>query len=1437
MEAMTCSAAGRPCRTAKGSHSVAAVWPSKSASTSGDGEYHLITDSGYGIGSGMAAERSVSTSSSPSHFARTVRWPSGGGPAHTGVAVGVMVSVAVYAAALSVPETAAVAVTGTAERVRACETVRTRSGVAVAAMRVWVALREGVAEGGSAGVGVRVRVDVAVGASVAEPVGAPVGLGDDVADRVERAVGVWVTRSSEGDGERVREDVEASEALRVSEGEAVAVGDAVAVRRARDRVGVSVQVRGPGAVEVRESDAESVHVTVGSAVGECDGAAVAALLTVGVLDPLGGEAVGQVVGVVVPVALAVRAREVEGVAAGVSVAVQVQLSVAAAGRESVGVGVCEREREVCAVAVLKEPVGLGVRLAVRDGERLAVDVGSAVGLWEGDLDRVALNIWEPDRVRVAERDEAGLRVPVAVAVQVADAVPDGDARTAPDADLLGVAEPVRVREAASVGRRVRVGVGVRLRDAEAESVSWGGGEAVPVAVWLRVHDGDALVLGAEDSDAVHVKPRLREDVPERETVPTCVSEAVDRGLDVAEAAAVAVGVKTAESESEAGREGLWVGVSEQLGCVRVWFAVGVVDGVWVGETVKFAEGVVVGLAVRVTDTEAVVLPSPLSDALQLAVHVAERAEEAVGVRVRWADADTVKDDAVGRGDGEGVPVMVRGGESEAETVGERLHDPELREAVADRVAVRRGVGDGVRVGVGDAEWGGDGEGEAGALAEADPVAVAEGCAVAVAVADVTEGVALGGDAVRDALCVAVALPEGVPGAVWVNVGEGLGERETLGDTRRESDCDSESEGVVDGLEVAVGVGRAVQDADCVAVPLRLKVAVGAGVRDCEGLPLREAVREHVHETETETEPTAVAEDGEAVAERVGVALGDAVAVPLVGVGVAVPDRDAPVAENVRVRAVVTVWLEVEDGDAERLELPGSVEVGVRRPLLVAVAVCDPEERERVAVVAVGDGGDAEGVGVVVRGKDAVTLCVAEGVSVRDGDQGGVHVADRLGVRVAVADDGEADGVADGVREREEEGLRVGVRLRETVGLCRAVRDVGVSEAGEGGAVRDRVCVREPLGYGEGVALRVHVAVSVSEADADGLAEPGPEEVDVGERETVPPRDRLRVGDGVPEPEGRRVPEVPDAVRLGGLRVRDAVLVVLPREAVPVLVCDGERDAEGEALAVAMREGVGDADRGVVGDGERLRDAVAEADHEGVMRHVGVALGLGEHVAVGLALGDGETEALRVRVAVRDGPGVDVPVRVPDPVGVTDRDGVAEAVRDALPVLERLGVADAVGLRPGVADAEPLRLPVEEAVRVGAKVSVEVGERVRGESVALTVSETVPVGVGEGVGDRVGLRVGEAVGLALRDRVAEGDAEGVCDAERVPERRRVAVLVPLRVVEGEHAPVRLVVPLPLWEALGLAEGEGLRLRLGLGGEAVKVDVGATVQDELGEADAD
>ena len=228
----------------------------------------------------------------------------------------------------------------------------------------------------------------------------------------------------------------------------------------------------------------------------------------------------------------------------------------------------------------------------------------------------------------------------------------------------------------------------------------------------------------------------------------------------------------------------------------------------------------------------------------------------------------------------------------------------------------------------------------------------------------------------------------------------------------------------------------------------------------------------------------------------------------------------------------------------------------------------------------------------------------------------------------------------------------------------------------------------------------------------------------------------------------------------GVRVRDGDVRVQVHDAaehvwqgereaeqVALAVLEGDREAAAVALLVGVLLRVRLPDRLHTGVGVRVLDWDGVAVAEAVVR-VNVSDRVEESVAVVLAL------KVAVEVVVQD--------RVREREGDPGRLGVAEAVRDVVPVAEgrvhvperlkeklrdvgvRLGVCvrEAAGVAVGDAVGEGVQLRLEDEVPEPVVVWLGVADR-EGDGLLLCVGEADPV-VGVGVCDGVGERPGVVV---------------------------------------------------------------------------------------------
>ena len=263
--------------------------------------------------------------------------------------------------------------------------------------------------------------------------------------------------------------------------------------------------------------------------------------------------------------------------------------------------------------------------------------------------------------------------------------------------------------------------------------------------------------------------------------------------------------------------------------------------------------------------------------------------------------------------------------------------------------------------------------------------------------------------------------------------------------------------------------------------------------------------------------------------------------------------------------------------------------------------------------------------------------------------------------------------------------------------------------------------------------------------------------------------------------------------------------------------------EAEGVAVRRRDGVG------VGSG--IRDELPERDRERVGASVAVRVGEAVDDDVGIAL-CGALEVglcVRLRVPLRDGVGVRLPVRwpvmdgvelrvdetsgLPERVRVDVGVGASEAVRDrelrvtaaarlrdAVSGARRLGDRDAVGVGLAVPGKERVRVSVDESAR----------DRVRG--VRLAVPERVGVPVTDG-GDGLAVMDHRSVGIPVKVWVPL--------EVRVSEAEPLSAMLPLAVGVREHVPEgargRLLLRLSrgVSDDEALRDGPRLRVRVGVG----------------------
>ena len=756
-----------------------------------------------------------------------------------------------------------------------------------------------------------------------------------------------------------------------------------------------------------------------------------------------------------------------------------------------------------------------------------------------------------------------------------------------------------------VGVRVRLGLELRVVVRVRLPIGVGVAEGVGVGLRVTCPVAEIVRVGRRDCDAVWVGDHVRDGVGECEAEAELLMLAVGVPLRVT----VPVGVRVCEAEWPVG-EGEGVRDVTDGDAVREAVRVAVRDAVREGgealrvdrerEGLREGErlrvgGVRVGLGLAVRGEGVPVQDPVVREAEPDALHVAEPV--LVGV---------------GAGDREGLVLAVG--------LRVRVRDGGLMVRVMDWVLVGVATEEAVpvveRAPVTEVERDHDGD-----------AVLRVGTALRVSERDRLGLVAVGLN-VMEPLPVAMGVGEREVLRVSVELKEGVGLREDVWLT-----MDWEK-------EVMVGLGEAV------AVPVKLCVAGADGVREADGLRIRdrewlwepvpdpEAVRVKVREGASVT-------DSDAVLEKVAVAVRERV-----GDSRRVTDGD---------REREADWEEVRPGLSDAVRVIAAVTVGVLEGGdREAVRV-----RERVGVLVGGEG-------VVLR--DWLELHVADGVAVQVlGDRlrvlpDGVRLSVRVGDRVSSSDPlGERlrDHVvvgegADGVPVREEDGgLAVGLWLRDADPECVAVPVevcvVGVREPGvavEGvrdcvPAVTERegetvvrlnvgVTVPEAEGrVGEGVPLPVRLpvtvtaraAVSVEEAVRVALHEADWVTVEVGGAVGVSEGVAVRLGDGVAE---------------GGVRERDQVRV---RE-----VSVGDSVALGLAGTERVRLGVG------VGVGDRLREVVSAAVAEALPERDGLTVADcvgGEAVVETVRVLREAVRAERVavpdagRVAVADGLGLEV----------------------------------------------------------------------------------------------------------------------------------------------------------------------------------------------------
>ena len=809
-------------------------------------------------------------------------------------------------------------------------------------------------------------------------------------------------------------------------------------------------------------------------------------------------------------------------------------------------------------------------------------VGAVVGL---GLGVGVKELGEHDEVSVPERvAEAAERV--TVKEDVGEPGPDTDgvllalgAEGDTDTTGDGVRLWVRLR-----GERLRVSDTVPLMVRTAEPVWVTVGERLTLAVAVQVWDtvGDVSLI---DEDREHVAVRLLGAVSEGVGLAVHVGVWLEVGTSVTEGVGVLVCVWGGERVSERLVDRLTEGVRE-VACEGLAVADGANDRLRVelGVGVAVGLGLLEGVGVQVVRDGLGVpgLQLGLSDRLEL------RDEDGVAVCERGRERDCVRDTL------------------EAVRVG--LED-ELGEGVRERVRVRvcRQEREGLRLrGVTVAEVG-DGEGDA------ECVAVGVG---------VPEQEAVG----EPGLGLRVALGHAEREEVW----EGLEED----DTERVGACVSLRDSVLvpeggvglavgeaEGVDVTVEVGLGSKVGDCVADDDGVSVRVGER-EAAERVGEKEAVEVRGSDTETDLLPLGRVGDAERTADGVAVKvrlgperLGVRDAVWL-RVSAAEPVRvgevdrvTVPVGLRLRAERVGDVWL----WDADAVDVPEALSPALRER--VEVTVCERlwlYDRKWVAeCVSVRECvGMAERVSVRLpeRRREAVAVAVWEREGVADGAAEALHVSVQVGVEVWLRLQGEGVGV--GVEERvpdagDEVGLELGVGDRVWDG-----EGVGVHERGED---RESVCVMVDA---DGLELR--------DTDCRGLS--------VGVRVVVWGRD------------------------VDALEVREVVRV-------GVWDWEGDEDGVCEWAVDAVPERV--AERGVwlgLGlygtDSERVRDDVTEDDSERVGAWVQVCESVGVRdaavqlptvlavrlgVRVGLAVTDVARAVALVRVPVREGLGVRVPV--------------------------------------------------------------------------------------------------------------------------------------------------------------------------------------------------
>ena len=1033
---------------------------------------------------------------------------------------------------------------GVAERVRSAEPVLEADGVAVRRrLVVAVGVRLGLRVPVTAGVAVEEWSVEGVhdSDSVLRPDAVPVA--DLVPDAVGLALGpqlrdaVWVVNGDPlrltvrlPDRERERDGVADSDREHAAVAERVRVAEIVGVR-VRER-GEGVWLRGcvhePEALADLVAEGCGVSVRVWVAVARSEAVALRAAVRLPVTC---GDRDAVPSGLPVPEGVTERDTLREGVGEAEppgdleTLAVRVSLGVAL-GERRVRLGLLNvREgvsRGVAEVGVRPEGVGEGLQVGL-SGLRVGVGgpgvsagdcVGDGVGVRErlglragvgegGDAERVPESPAVPvpvrrgvtlaDGLRESEgegmTEALGLRVGVGLRARLAEPVPDGVAVSGcdrerervplqvcvgsrvrvmvPELDCVGVSDPVPFAEHVDVALPLLVAVGVRsrLRDGvgvvPGDMVSVGviSGEYVRDRLRLRerVAEGPVGLLdgeheGLRESETVAVGVRDGEPVADtrcravrvRETEGVRVPVAAGEPVHEREALRVAVWVGVAEGEREGERAeerddvgvalGLWV--RDREGCVRVDIGVGV--GVRVG--LREVEGL--GLAVE--PVKVLEGSDGVRDSLPEADPVAvERVREAwlrVAVPVRvpveavalGADRDVTGEAVcVSEALSVALPVALVLRNRDVVIVGVGLHD--------GRVAVTRSV----RLAVTDTE------------AERECVAEADRKGLALRLADVDEvsdeerdGVAEGlwlwdvvgmADSSAEALGLRLGVREGVRGAVWLRLrlaeGDGVGECEGVGLPDAETRA----------LREPVRVSKPLMEGVWVVVRLAEARSVGLGplaVR--EGLvPVPEADRE-----------------GLGVRVRVRVRLKVPEAVPeavAVALPVAVLDG-VPEADDVAAR----------DGVSVGLRLRVAVRVRDREPVpdsardCVALCVRDPVRTSVPVAEIVGEVAVCEGVAVLVGlGVSLADTVVAVTETDTDRERDGVSAPVLEAVPLIVPD-----------RETWTLSLRVRVRLRLGVSVGRRVPE----REGDRDGTRDRVT--------ESVALRVPVRL----ADADGIAQ-------------------------------------------------------------------------------------------------------------------------------------------------------------------------------------------------------------------------------------------------------------------------------------------------------------------------------------------------------------